>query len=245
MALRVISPRCINSVAIGCIADIAAKHCGHQADANDPTETWAAQDCRSAKALFVPSLKRDIVPSIACTRPPAGGVAWQSTSDGENSYSHWAAQQLRGHSWRARRASGCVASRSCIHTPRMIRKCGLASLRFAKDSRARLDREPNIRIESSVLRRRFGANRKIRDGAGRVRYQTSSSAAARRSRRAKTATDTIPVVFSVVNDPVGTGFVATLSHPGGNITGFTFIEYSLVGKWLEMLKEIAPRRHDV
>ena len=60
---------------------------------HDPTETWAAQDFRSAKALFVPSLKRDIVPSIACTRPPAGGVAWQSTSDGENSYSHWAAQQ--------------------------------------------------------------------------------------------------------------------------------------------------------
>src|SRR4029453_10726561 len=42
-------------------------------DANDPTETWAAQDFRSAKALFVPSLKRDIVPSIACTRPPTGG----------------------------------------------------------------------------------------------------------------------------------------------------------------------------
>src|SRR6266705_3510529 len=56
----------------------------------DPTETWAAQDFRSAKALFVPSLKRDIVPSIACTQPPAGGVAWQSISDGENSYSHWA-----------------------------------------------------------------------------------------------------------------------------------------------------------
>jgi len=39
----------------------------------DPTETWAAQDFRSAKSLFVPSLKRDIVPPIACTRPPAGG----------------------------------------------------------------------------------------------------------------------------------------------------------------------------
>jgi putative ABC transport system substrate-binding protein len=56
----------------------------------------------------------------------------------------------------------------------------------------------------------------------------------------KQATDTIPIVFSVVNDPVGQGFVATLSHPGGNITGFTFIEFPLIGKWLEMLKEIAP-----
>ena len=61
-----------------------------------PTETFAAQDLRSAKALFVPSLKRDIVLSIACTQPPAGGVAWQSTSDGENSFSHWAARQWRG-----------------------------------------------------------------------------------------------------------------------------------------------------
>jgi ABC-type uncharacterized transport system substrate-binding protein len=56
----------------------------------------------------------------------------------------------------------------------------------------------------------------------------------------KQATDTIPVVFSVVNDPVRQGFVGTLSHPGGNITGFTFIEFPLIGKWLEMLKAIAP-----
>jgi putative ABC transport system substrate-binding protein len=56
----------------------------------------------------------------------------------------------------------------------------------------------------------------------------------------KQATDTIPIVFNVVNDPVGQGFVATLSHPGGNITGFTFMDFPLIGKWLEMLKEIAP-----
>jgi putative tryptophan/tyrosine transport system substrate-binding protein len=56
----------------------------------------------------------------------------------------------------------------------------------------------------------------------------------------KQATDTIPIVFSVVNDPVGQGFVTTLSRPGGNITGFTFVDFPMVGKWLEMLKEIAP-----
>src|SRR5712672_2110508 len=56
----------------------------------------------------------------------------------------------------------------------------------------------------------------------------------------KEATSTIPIVFNVVNDPVGQGFVATLSHPGGNITGFTFIDFPLIGKWLELLKEIAP-----
>jgi putative ABC transport system substrate-binding protein len=56
----------------------------------------------------------------------------------------------------------------------------------------------------------------------------------------KQATDTIPIVFNVVNDPVGQGFVATMSHPGGNLTGFTFIDFPLIGKWLQMLKEIAP-----
>jgi ABC-type uncharacterized transport system substrate-binding protein len=56
----------------------------------------------------------------------------------------------------------------------------------------------------------------------------------------KQATDTIPIVFSVVNDPIGQGFVTTLSRPGGNITGFTFVDFPMIGKWLEMLKEIAP-----
>jgi putative tryptophan/tyrosine transport system substrate-binding protein len=56
----------------------------------------------------------------------------------------------------------------------------------------------------------------------------------------KRATDKIPIVFSVVNDPVGQGFVASLSRPGSNITGFTSIDFPLIGKWLEILKEIAP-----
>src|SRR5262249_21440830 len=56
----------------------------------------------------------------------------------------------------------------------------------------------------------------------------------------KLATDTIPVVFNLVNDPVGQGLVASLSRPGGNITGFSFINFPLIGKWLEMLKQIAP-----
>jgi putative ABC transport system substrate-binding protein len=56
----------------------------------------------------------------------------------------------------------------------------------------------------------------------------------------KQATDTIPIVFSAVNDPVGQGLVATMSRPGGNITGFTFIDFPLIGKWLEVLKEVAP-----
>jgi putative ABC transport system substrate-binding protein len=56
----------------------------------------------------------------------------------------------------------------------------------------------------------------------------------------KQATSTIPIVFAVVNDPVGQGFIASLANPGGNITGFTFVDFEMIGKWLEMLKEIAP-----
>jgi putative ABC transport system substrate-binding protein len=55
------------------------------------------------------------------------------------------------------------------------------------------------------------------------------------------ATRTVPIVFVTVVDPVGAGFVTSLAHPGGNATGFTVYEYSMSGKWLELLKEIAPR----
>ena len=55
------------------------------------------------------------------------------------------------------------------------------------------------------------------------------------------ATHTIPIVFGVVADPVGAGYVESLARPGGNATGFTPFEYSQAGKWLELLKEIAPR----
>jgi putative tryptophan/tyrosine transport system substrate-binding protein len=54
-------------------------------------------------------------------------------------------------------------------------------------------------------------------------------------------TRTIPIIFVLVGDPVGSGFVASLARPGGNATGFTPIEGSLGGKWVEVLKEIAPR----
>ena len=54
------------------------------------------------------------------------------------------------------------------------------------------------------------------------------------------ATRTIPIVFVVTPDPVGSGFVKRLSRPGGNVTGFMLFEYNLCGKWLELLKEIVP-----
>jgi len=55
------------------------------------------------------------------------------------------------------------------------------------------------------------------------------------------ASRSVPIVFAAVADPVGGGFVDSLARPGGNVTGFLLFEYSLSGKWLELLKQIAPR----
>jgi putative ABC transport system substrate-binding protein len=54
------------------------------------------------------------------------------------------------------------------------------------------------------------------------------------------ATCTVPIVFTIVPDPVGAGFVDSLARPGGNATGFMMFEYNLSGKWLELLKQVAP-----
>jgi putative ABC transport system substrate-binding protein len=66
---------------------------------------------------------------------------------------------------------------------------------------------------------------------------TSGSAAIEPLRR---ATRTVPIVFVLVPDPVGAGFVDSLARPGGNVTGFTQYDYSIAAKWLALLKEIAP-----
>ena len=54
------------------------------------------------------------------------------------------------------------------------------------------------------------------------------------------ATRSIPIVFTQVPDPVGAGFVSSLSRPGGNITGFTLFEFGISVKWLELLRDLAP-----
>ncbi len=57
----------------------------------------------------------------------------------------------------------------------------------------------------------------------------------------KNATSAIPIVFLQVSDPVAQGFVTSVTKPGGNITGFSIYEFSVAGKWLELLREIAPK----
>ena len=54
------------------------------------------------------------------------------------------------------------------------------------------------------------------------------------------ATRTVPIVFTLVVDPVGDGLVESLAQPGGNATGFLFFEYDISGKWLQLLKQVAP-----
>jgi putative ABC transport system substrate-binding protein len=66
-----------------------------------------------------------------------------------------------------------------------------------------------------------------------VAHTTPSVAALRK------VTVPIPIVFVQVSDPIGSGFIVNLAHPGGNITGFTNFEPTMVGKWVEMIKEIA------
>jgi putative ABC transport system substrate-binding protein len=67
-----------------------------------------------------------------------------------------------------------------------------------------------------------------------VSYGTPALAAFRKETRS------IPIVFVQVSDPIGAGFIANLAHPGGNVTGFTNFESSMAGKWVEMLREVAP-----
>jgi putative tryptophan/tyrosine transport system substrate-binding protein len=98
----------------------------------------------------------------------------------------------------------------------------------------------NIQIET-----RFGGA-----DAGRIRAQAAELVALAPDvlvgqttpvvRALRQATSSIPIVVAAVNDPVEQGFVSSLAHPGGNITGFMLIDFQMVGKWLEILKEAAP-----
>jgi putative ABC transport system substrate-binding protein len=99
----------------------------------------------------------------------------------------------------------------------------------------------NLRSE---LRYGTGDTERMHDGAAALLGLTpdvmlvTSTPAARAVRQLSKA---IPIVFTTINDPVATGLVGNLAHPENNATGFAFFEPSIVGKWLELLKETAPR----
>jgi ABC-type uncharacterized transport system substrate-binding protein len=91
-----------------------------------------------------------------------------------------------------------------------------------------------VQLEPDVL---LGVTTPATAALQRETQNAAHSAAADARKRA----DAIPIVFAIVSDPVGSGFVASLAKPGGNITGFIDIEGSLSGKWLQLLREVAPR----
>ena len=99
----------------------------------------------------------------------------------------------------------------------------------------------NVRIDYRWGGGRCRPHSQIRGGIGRARagrHPDRHGAAAVAA--LQQATRTVPIVFVMVADPVGAGFVESLARPGGNATGFMQFEYSMSGKWLELLKQIAP-----
>ena len=103
----------------------------------------------------------------------------------------------------------------------------------------------NVRIDT---RQAGGEVSRIRAYAGelaRLSPDVILAHGTQTSRIMQQETGTIPIVFTTVTDPVGSGLVANLARPGGNITGFTNFEFSMGGKWLELLKEAAPTVRNV
>ena len=172
---------------------------------------------------------------MKCTSLPLLDVASSSRCS--------AARLLSGRSRRARsRASGYGASACSALLPRTIRKAKARMAAFLQELQQLgwVDGR-NVRIDA-----RWGAGDtdRIRRYAAElvalapdVILATSSATVA----PLQEATRTVPIVFASVTDPVGAGFVASLARPGGNATGFALFEYGISGKWLELLKEIAPR----
>ena len=152
-----------------------------------------------------------------------------------------AARRPRGRCGaRATGASGHGASVSSIWP---LRRSGGsawdAALRKRLDDLGWID-GPTVKIDyrwgaGSVDRMQLFAKELVRLNPDVLVAATTPATAAMQA-----ATHTIPIVFAVVSDPVGSGFVASLAKPGGNITGFINIEASLSGKWLELLRQIAP-----
>ena len=104
----------------------------------------------------------------------------------------------------------------------------------------RLDRRGECPHRLSFRGRGQRPPRRFRQGAGRVDAGRAPARSTTAVRALLAETRTIPIVFVSVSDPVGEKFAASLARPGGNATGFTNVEATMGGKWLELLKEVAP-----
>ena len=104
----------------------------------------------------------------------------------------------------------------------------------------RLDGRPNVRSNPFPRHQRCGRNPRRRRQLAALNPDVIVTTGAPILGALHRVTKTVPIVFTLVTDPVTDGFVASLARPGGNITGFTIFEHSFAGKWLEMLKEVVP-----
>jgi putative ABC transport system substrate-binding protein len=98
----------------------------------------------------------------------------------------------------------------------------------------------NVRIDVRWGEGNVGRSRKFAAELVALAPDVILSAGSTNLRALREATHNVSIVFVTVTDPVGAGFVASLSRPGANITGFSQFEYAISGKWLELLKQIAP-----
>jgi putative ABC transport system substrate-binding protein len=139
--------------------------------------------------------------------------------------------------------------------PERMRRVGVL-LQFSESDPAGQARIAAFREELQKLGWRIRGNLQIDDRWAISNEEQSRSAAAEllaltpdvisanstvHLRAVQQATRTVPIVFTTIIEPVGQGFVASLAHPGGNTTGFSYLEVSIGGKWMNLLKEIAPR----
>ncbi len=110
---------------------------------------------------------------------------------------------------------------------------GLRELGYVEDQ--------NIAIESRRAEGKYDRYSALADDLVRLKVDVIVAVGGRATQDAQQATRTIPIVMSVVIDPVGSGLVASLARPGGNVTGLTIMASDLVGKQLELLKEVVPK----
>ena len=141
---------------------------------------------------------------------------------------------------RAQQGERDAAHRRAITRPRTIRKRRPASRHSCRGCSNWAGPTAATCGSTPAGRGRCRPHSQIRGGIGRARAGRHLGPAARRWRPLLQATRTVPIVFAIVPDPVGAGFVESLARPGGNATGFMQFEYGMSGKWLELLKEIAP-----
>jgi ABC-type uncharacterized transport system substrate-binding protein len=187
-------------------------------------------------------LERDILRHIAGGVNPLGRSEWLSASQDGNSYRRSAAQLWRGRSRRAQQ-------------PDRMRRIG--SLHTINESDPEGQRRIAVFVQglqklgwtegaNMLIDYRFGGedskqNRLYAAELVGLKPDVIWTSGGLSLLSLKRATHTIPIVFTTVYDPVGSGFVASLARPGGNTTGFTLGEFSMGGKMLETLREVAPQ----